>query len=211
MIPMSNDNNYVRITELKNYFLSLTKEELQRKYESQMAKEIFRLFRERFNSLLKQYENNNDYLLSDAINPIFLIALDEAQALTVEELEEQMLTIYREMLQQILLTQKEILAASDDPWKSFVRSSKANNKQLYENEAFQCKTVIDEEDTFGFDIHRCVYHEIFLELAREDLAPILCQYDFLLAESVKEWVVFERKETIANGNKKCTFRYYKKK
>jgi hypothetical protein len=102
------------------------------------------------------------------------------------------------------------MATSDDPWKTFVTSTKSANKQLYENEYFQCKTVIDDNQQFGFDINRCIYYEIFKENGHEDLAPLLCEYDFILADNVKDWITFTRDETIAEGSHRCTFRYFKK-
>jgi hypothetical protein len=37
----------------------------------------------------------------------------------------------------------------------------------------------------------------------------MCEYDSLIAENVSKWVRFERKETIAEGFPKCTFRYFR--
>ncbi|NHJ48929.1 MAG: hypothetical protein FK733_14180 [Asgard group archaeon] len=195
--------------QLIHYFFMLTEKQLKDRYNENKAKQISQKFQQIFMKLIKKYDDDK-VVKNDAINPIFLIALNESQQISREELLDQMLKVYEEMLTEILINHQLGMATSDDPWKTFVTSTKSANKQLYENEYFQCKTVIDDEQQFGFDINRCIYYEIFKENGQEDLAPLLCEYDFILADNVKDWVVFTRDETIADGSHRCAFRYFKK-
>jgi len=203
------ESNIEPIEPLMELFFQLTEKQLKRQYSLAEAERINTNFQLIFQRLLAKYDSKG-ILKNDAINPIFLIALHESQQLTAEELVEQMLAIYRELLAEILLSQTILLSTSADPWKTFVTTMKATNRELYENDYFQCKTVVDKEQEFGFDIHRCVYYEVFQKEGYRELAPLLCQYDFLLADNVKDWVEFQREETIAEGFNRCTFRYYKK-
>ncbi|MHA2275530.1 MAG: L-2-amino-thiazoline-4-carboxylic acid hydrolase, partial [Candidatus Kariarchaeaceae archaeon] len=57
-------------------------------------------------------------------------------------------------------------------------------------------------------INRCIYQEVFKKFGREDLGPILCEYDTIIADNVDQWVRFEREETIADGFPRCTFRFF---
>jgi len=198
------------IEPIIDLFFQLTEAQLKKQYPLPEAERINTSFQLVFQRLLAKYSDNSNILKNDAINPIFLIALHESQQLTHDELVEQMLAIYREMLTEILLSQAIMLSTSEDPWRTFVETTKATNKELYENDFFRCKTVIDQEQEFGFDIHRCVYYEVFKEEGYLELAPLLCQYDFILAESISDWVEFQRDETIAEGFNRCTFRYFKK-
>ncbi|NHJ85032.1 MAG: hypothetical protein FK734_06190 [Asgard group archaeon] len=208
---MSDNNDLFPVEDLMNYFFMLTEEHLKTKYPEYEAKEIISEFKQIFRELIVQY-SSDPIKQNDAINPIFLIALHDSQPnLSREELLEQMLSVYRKLLEDILLSQNIGLATSDNPWKTFVKATKDANKQLYENEFFQCQTVVENEQEFGFNINRCIYYEIFVENNHKELAPLLCEYDYILADNLREWLIFNRDETIANGFEKCTFRYYLKK
>jgi hypothetical protein len=119
------------------------------------------------------------------------------------------LGIYKIMLEEMVLEpQRRYMASSKDPWSTFVEDTRKGNQKIYDNEYFQLKEVVATKEEFTFDIHRCLYQEIFQLLGREDLGPIMCEYDSLMAENIAKWVRFERDETIAAGCNKCTFKYF---
>ncbi|TFG34939.1 hypothetical protein EU527_01125 [Candidatus Thorarchaeota archaeon] len=39
------------------------------------------------------------------------------------------------------------------------------------------------------------------------MGPIICEYDTILASSAENWIRLSRYDTIASGDKRCTFRY----
>jgi len=94
--------------------------------------------------------------------------------------------------------------------KYILETTRAGNQRLYDNDYFKIKTVIDDDQQFGIDINRCLMFEILEKNGHPELGPVLCKYDYILAENVSKWVSFERKETIADGHSRCDFRYFKK-
>jgi hypothetical protein len=201
--------------QIVQYFLLLTENYLNEQYGSESGKKLFETFKKRFNELYLKNEDMMPDALSKqhAITPIFAIALSNAlqnENITLEDLKNHILSIFRTILKSYLAKQGEELEVSDNPWDSFVKMCKTGNKQLYENEYFQLAVIHDDSKQFGFDINRCLYYEIFTKNGRPDLGPLLCDYDHILAGNVEKWVRFERTETIADGDSRCNFRYYRK-
>jgi len=194
-------------------FFDLTEVKLKEIYGEEKGMNISAKFQEIFNEFLsKNAEMVPDTFSKQlALNPIFVMALYNAQTISKDELAEQMLSIYRNMLKPFLDQQKASLSSSDNLWKDFVKTVKVGNRNLCENEYFKLNVVHEDESQFGFDVNRCLYFEIFKANNHEDLAPIFCKYDFILAENIEKWVKFERTETIAEGFDKCDFRFFKKK
>ena len=93
-------------------------------------------------------------------------------------------------------------------YATFVESTRTGNRKVYDNEYFRLKEISSTKEEFVFDINRCIYQEVFKKFGREDIGPIMCEYDSIIADNVSEWVRFEREETIASGCDKCTFRFY---
>ena len=143
-------------------------------------------------------------------NPLFIIAFEDVLrpiGIRRNALIERVLNIYRTMLGPILAGQATKMESSDDAWSAFVQSAKAGNKNFYDNEYFQLKIMEDDSTHFGFDINKCIYFDIFQKNGRAELAPILCEYDYILSKNVIDWVRFVRDETIADGYPRCKFRY----
>jgi hypothetical protein len=201
------------LTQLKDYFHYLTECHFKEKYGDEISKELMEKYREAFEDF---YSKNLSLMPTNlakrhGINSIFVLAFDKTlsdKQLTFDDLKERILSIYRTMLTNLLEQQKEQLAASENPWKAFVEMTRKGNESLYDNEFFSLEMIEDSDSCFGFDLHRCIYFEIFNKNDRPDLGPILCEYDWLLAEAVEQWITFERLEAIALEGKKCTFRYY---
>jgi len=211
---MSSDTEF--ISQLKNVFHSLTELYLVEKFGSEEAESIFHQYLTSFEGY---YEKNLSFMPDDlskrhGINSVFVLAYTEAltsEELSIETLEEDIISIYRVMLKQMLEQQVASMEHSDNPWELFVTRSKTGNKQQYENDYFRAEIVQDDSICFAIDIHRCLYFEILEANGHPEYGPILCTFDHLIADAVNKWVTFDRKETIADGNKRCTFRYHPKK
>ncbi|MHA1904043.1 MAG: L-2-amino-thiazoline-4-carboxylic acid hydrolase [Candidatus Thorarchaeota archaeon] len=201
-----------KVEQMRQYFMMLTESSLIEQHGEEHGRELSERFRHRFLELI----NANEYLMPDSLarhhgtNPLFIMALEDIlkpTGITREVLTERVLNIYRTMLGPILEGQATKLESSNDAWRTFVQSAKIGNKNFYDNEYFQLKIVEDDSTQFGFDINKCIYFDIFRENGRAELAPILCEYDFILSANVDDWVRFERDETIADGYPQCKFRY----
>jgi hypothetical protein len=126
------------------------------------------------------------------------------------ELKETVISIYRGMLQEYFKAEVTKLEQSGNPWDAFVDWARKGNEANYNNEQFQLVEVEQQEGCFGFDIRKCFYFDILREAGKPELGPILCDYDNILADAVTSWIEFTRHETIATGDKRCTFRYCEK-
>ena len=60
---------------------------------------------------------------------------------------------------------------------------------------------------FSFHLNKCIYFEIFKIHNELSIASILCNYDEIFAEAVKEWISFTRPKIIAEGDDNCEFCY----
>jgi hypothetical protein len=202
-----------QMDQMFQYFIVLTSKELNQSFDPEEAKDILSSFSQRFSELFeKMKEKFNETQLFHTINPIFIIALEEAlpgKKKDKNQVTRYVLAIYKTMLEDMVLEpQRRFMSLSKDPWATFTENTRKGNQQIYDNEFFKLKEVSATDEEFAFDINRCFYQEIFKEFDREDLGPIMCEYDSLVAENVAKWVRFEREETIATGDPRCTFRFY---
>ncbi len=204
------DDNSVR--ELVQYLEGLAVSHLETIYGKVHGSETIKRFQEQF------AKRSGDVMARPidplwkhhVVNPCFVIALKEVQEISVSSLEEQVVDIYRVMLQPFYDRHRQEVAASTDSWASIVEGIKAGNRQYYDNDYFRLKVVFDTDEVFGFDLHRCLYCEFFREWGYSELAPVLCAYDGLFTDSLEEWVSFERTKTIAEGADLCDFRFHRK-
>ncbi|MFW9926232.1 MAG: L-2-amino-thiazoline-4-carboxylic acid hydrolase [Candidatus Thorarchaeota archaeon] len=201
------------IQQLIEYFSLHTEKELRNQFDKKGAP-MHKLFKRQF----KIHYNNYDHMMPDelskrhGVNSIFVMALDDVMCevrASFTELKNTVLSIYQTMIQEYYSMEAQKLEMSDDPWSAFVEWVRKGNQANYENEFFQAIEVQQESGCYGFDIRRCLYFDILRECGKPELGPILCEYDKILADSVKSWVRFTRRETIATGDKRCDFRYCK--
>ncbi len=201
------------IEQMKLYFHKLTTDYLLATFGEEKGKLLFGKYNYAFQIFFEKnlHLMNTNLSKRHGINSIFVLALDKAleeEELSHKELKAHVIAIYRVMMLSLFENQVQGLETSEDPWYTFVKSTKAGNAQLYENEYFQALIAFDEESVFGIDIKKCLYFEIFQANNRPDLGPILCAYDYLLDNAVNKWIRFERTETIVDGFNRCDFRYY---
>ncbi len=200
--------------QMFEFFIVLTSNQMKKVFDSEKAEKILSSFTKRFEELFEELKTNkNDTEVFYGINPIFVIALEESLPETEKDkkqVTEHVLAIYKMMLEDMVLEpQRRFMSNDKDPWSTFIEDTRKGNEKIYENKHFKLKGVSATDEEFTFDINRCLYQEIFKEFGREDLGPIMCEYDSIVAENVNKWVRFEREETIADGFPRCTFKYYK--
>jgi len=201
--------------QLIDFFSQIAKAELVKRFGDAKGGGLHQLYDRQF----KIHWNNYVHMLTDdiakrhGINSLFIMALDDVLReirASFSDLKEVALAIYRTMLLDYFKEEAAKLQSANDPWNAFVEWVKKGNEANYMNDFFQLTEVDAGENCFGFDIKRCLYVEILKEAGRPELGPILCEYDGLLASVVESWIDFKRHETIALGDKLCTFRYEKR-
>ncbi|MGY5878652.1 MAG: L-2-amino-thiazoline-4-carboxylic acid hydrolase [Candidatus Thorarchaeota archaeon] len=201
--------------QLVDYFSQLTNAELVKRFGDTKGNGLHQLYERQF----KIHWNNYIHMLPDdvakrhGINSLFVMALDDVLRETrasYTEFKDAVLTIYRTMLLDYFKEEAEKLHNTGNPWNAFVEWAKKGNEANYNNEYFQLTDVDAGENCYGFDIKRCLYFEVLKEAGRPELGPILCEYDRILASTLESWIGFKRHETIALGDRRCTFRYCKK-
>jgi hypothetical protein len=208
---MTNDE---QLEQLIQYFFMLTENHLSQHYSVERSKDLSEVFKTRFRELLDENKDMMPDALSrkHGVNPVFVMALDDAlgkERPSLDNLKRDVLAIYNVMMQAFTDHMVEQFEASKDPWASLIEFTKAGNKNNYENDYFQLCNAEYTDDKIGFDIKKCLYFDIFEKNGRPELGPILCDYDYILANAVRKWGLFERKETIADGDARCDFRYYR--
>ena len=199
--------------QIIDYFSKTTAEELNRQFGDK-GKSMHKLFTRQF----KIHYNNYEAMMPDplakrhGVNSLLLMAVDDVMCevrASFSELKETTLSIYRSMLEDYFKDEISKMEMSDDPWGAFVVWARKGNEANYINTYFQLEEVDQPEGCFGFDIKKCLYFDILREAGKPELGPILCEYDNIFTSFV-DWIQFTRHETIATGDKCCTFRYCKK-
>ena len=202
----------VQIQQLIGYFSDLAGKEFIRLFGQQKGDALHKLYERQFSIHYNNYSQMMPTPLAKrhGINALFVMAVDdvlmEVKA-SFSQLRESVLAIYREMLLRFFETEVASFKQSKDPWNAFIEWVQRGNKTNYENEFFKLIEVHKNDKEFGFDIQRCLYFDILREAGRPELGPILCEYDSILASAVDTWIRFTRHETIASGDRRCTFRY----
>ncbi|MCF2140610.1 MAG: L-2-amino-thiazoline-4-carboxylic acid hydrolase [Candidatus Lokiarchaeota archaeon] len=200
---------------LRTYYCLIVEQYLKEKFpgKAQVYSDKFKkIFEELIDSPKNSQFFGNKTANLHAINPIFVIAFSkaiEAENYQKNQIQSMIMEIYKIMVKPLLDKQLQSMKNAKIPWKHFIEITKNGNHKLYENEYFQVEYVVEDRLRFGFNINRCYYFDIFKANNQERLASILCQYDNLLAENLNKWVRFQRNSTIAEGNSKCEFRYFR--
>jgi len=199
--------------QLIDYFSELTLQELNKKFGDK-GTSMHKLFERQFKIHYNNYESMllDDLARRHGVNSLFVMAMDDVMCevrASFTELKEIVISIYGSMLQQFFEDAVEKMKQSDDSWSAFVEWARKGNEANYINDYFQLEEVDQPEDCFGFDIKKCLYFDILREAGKPELGPILCEYDNIFMSFVEDWIQFTRHETIATGDKRCTFRYCK--
>ena len=190
------------------YFLNIT--ELY--YEKNFCKNQFSVFRSEFLRLIEENaEEMKDKLKSmHIVNPLFVISIHKSIS---EELDGDLDLLkthiidglYGDIMAAYIENERTKFLSSDNPWKTYLDGVKKGNAYLYDNALFDFELVKDEPNEYVFHLNKCYYWDTFKRYNTAELGPILCEYDFLMAKNVDEWIDFSRENTIANGGLFCDF------
>jgi L-2-amino-thiazoline-4-carboxylic acid hydrolase len=148
----------------------------------------------------------------------------EIPTLTKRTLQAQVIgPIYAEMVAQIgeeranAILDAAIRKAAVAEGRHFAETaggstSMADFIKLYElwtaDGALEMKVLEASDTTFDFDITRCRYAETYKEMGLGKIGHLLsCNRDGTFCEGYDPNITLERKQTIMEGAKCCTFRY----
>ena len=77
-----------------------------------------------------------------------------------------------------------------------------------QDDALEIDIIKKSESKLYFNVIRCKYAEMYNDLGISDLGTVLsCNRDASLIKGFNSKATLDRKETIMNGDKCCTFRY----
>ncbi len=204
------------IEALKSYFSLLVEVYLKEKFPDGKSSVYSEKFHNLFVNLIESPINKPFFSSPTAnlhaVNPLFVIALYktlESEKIPMDEFTDMAMDVYKIMVKQLMEKQHEAIHNAEDPWQHFIKTTKDGNQKLYDNEFFKMTYAVEDRLRFGFDLNRCYYYDIFKANNATELAPVMCKYDNLLADNLNEYVRFQRNSTIADGDSKCAFRYFK--
>lgn len=150
----------------------------------------------------------------DTLNDVGLLKRREIEARIVAPLLERLATEYgegvydvaREVIIGVARDSGAALAeqVGDDSLMGFARGL----AEFSADGALESEVVDITETTFGFDVHRCRYAEMYRALGIEQLgATLSCNRDGSLVEGFNPNIKFTRTQTLMQGADHCDFRF----
>ena len=94
--------------------------------------------------------------------------------------------------------------------KSFTMFRKATRWALrlgFPPEGWDMETVEDSDQSFAFNVHRCLYLDALTAHGAPELTPLYCKADDWLAETLPAAISWERTKTLGRGDDVCNFRW----
>ena len=127
------------------------------------------------------------------------------QDLYKEFSKEKILNILEKTIKEIAKRQgKELSKEYGNNVDAFLDTLKFWTK----DDALEIDVLEKSDSKLSFNVTRCKYAEMYNALGISDLGAVLsCNRDASLIEGFYSKASLDRKETIMNGNKCCTFRY----
>jgi predicted ArsR family transcriptional regulator len=156
----------------------------------------------------------SDISKPDTLNDVGLLKRREIEARIVAPLLERLAGEYgegvydvaREVIVDVARDSGAALAQQmgDDSLTAFARGL----AEFSVDGALESEVVEITETTFGFDVHRCRYAEMYRALGIEDLgATLSCNRDGSLIAGFNPDIEFTRTQTIMEGATHCDFRF----
>ena len=150
----------------------------------------------------------------DTLNDVGLLKRREIEARIVAPLLERLAAEYgegvynvaRDVIVDVARDSGAALAQQlgDDSLTSFARGL----AEFSADGALESEVVEITETTFGFDVRRCRYAEMYRALGIEQLgATLSCNRDGSLIEGFNPNIEFTRTQTIMEGATHCDFRF----
>ncbi len=189
---------------------------LNKKYKEEQVQRVINYIDKEYHNLIKS--DTTKGITPEDINqkmhivtPCFVIALHRAlkeigsHTYSIDKLREISMEIFRDLVGSLAEMQKSRLKNATDKWRSFKEATIFGTENTYSS--FDPEFIQNDEKTLIFHLNKCVYFEVFEVHNEQSIAPILCDYDEIFAEVVKEWISFTRPKIIAEGDKFCEFCY----
>lgn len=150
----------------------------------------------------------------DTLNDVGLLKRREIEARIVAPLLERLAVEYgtgvygvaREVIVGVARDSGAALAeqVGDNSLMGFARGL----AEFSADGALESEVVDITETTFGFDVHRCRYAEMYRALGIEQLgATLSCNRDGSLVEGFNPNIKFTRTQTLMEGATHCDFRF----
>jgi hypothetical protein len=156
----------------------------------------------------------SDSQVPDTLNSVGLLKRREIEARMVGPLLERLAgefgdgvyAVAGEAIADIARNQGAAMAehAGDDSLNAFARGL----ADFSADGALESEVVELSDSTFGFDVHRCRYAEMYHALGIPELgATMSCNRDGALIEGFNADIEFTRTQTIMGGADHCDFRF----
>ena len=131
------------------------------------------------------------------------------QGLYEEFGKEKILNVLEKTIKEIAKTQGEELSKEyGNNIDAFLDTLKFWTK----DDALEIDILEKSDSKLSFNVTRCKYAEMYTALGVSDLGAVLsCNRDASLIKGFNPKASLDRKKTIMNGSKSCTFRYNFKK
>jgi hypothetical protein len=78
----------------------------------------------------------------------------------------------------------------------------------FPSEGWQIDQVVDDEQQYSFNIHRCFYPDTLTTYGAPELTEHFCRLDDLAMQSLPPSIQWSRTTTLGRGGKLCDFRWY---
>ena len=173
---------------------------------------IAKKFKINFLELLRD-EFDERIAINHLINPPFMISLYESIIENVTDLDEygkHVIIIYENLTKIIFDMQLGRVKNAKNHWKHLVSELEQGNTMLYTNDLFKFNLLTSNADRYHFELKNCYYFDVFKRRGYAHLGSILCDYDLIMARTLKDYSTFSRNYTIARGAGSCDFFFDRK-
>lgn len=100
-----------------------------------------------------------------------------------------------------------LLQYFSDPFSMMRRAVRLVNKTVFPASGWDIEYIQDDTEAIAFNIHKCLFMNIFTAYGVPELTKVLCQFDDDIAELFPPQILWQRRSTLARGAELCDFRY----
>ncbi|MEZ4449619.1 MAG: L-2-amino-thiazoline-4-carboxylic acid hydrolase [Nannocystaceae bacterium] len=102
-----------------------------------------------------------------------------------------------------------LFALLPDPFRAMVSISKGKERGYY-GATFERRVEQDDASAYRMSIHRCFYHQFFVDHGVPELGPVFCEKDHDWGDAIdpgRLGLRFDRPTTLATGGDRCRFEF----
>jgi hypothetical protein len=93
------------------------------------------------------------------------------------------------------------------PFETFKTITRKLMDLAFPPQGWQVQYLDDDDQIFGFNIHRCIYLETLTQYGAPELTSLFCKADDLIGDALPPEIVWERTGTLGTGAEYCDFRW----